>query len=134
MAGLITRAQMAKIYALAAELGLDNDLLHELVSAETGRNSIKALTIPEAVLIIDRLQGHGTPKGMATPRQKRFIENLLKEIGWVVENGMPDITRLESFLRARFAVDSYQWLTVRKASEVIEALKDMRIRTKASGG
>lgn len=134
MAGTITRAQMAKIHVLAAERGLDNDLLHELVSAETGRSSIKALTIPEAILIIDRLQGHGTPKGMASLRQKRFIESLLKEIGWVMENGMPDITRLEGFLRARFSVDSYQWLTVRKASEVIEALKDMKTRAKASGG
>ncbi len=112
MAGLITRAQMAKIYALSKELGLDIDLIHELVSAETGRNSLKDLTVLEGILIIDRLQGHGTPKGMATSRQKRFIGGLL---------------------RSKFRVDSYQWLTVRKAREVIKALKNMKVRIKAPG-
>ncbi len=133
MAGLITKAQVAKIYILSKELGLDNDLLHELVSAETGRDSLKDMTVPEGILIIDRLQGHGTPKGMATPRQKRFIEGLLKNIGWVLDDGKPDIDRLEGLLKSKFQVDSYKWLTVKKASEVIEALKDMKARAKASG-
>lgn len=134
MAGAITRAQMSKIYALSAELGLDNDLLHELVHAETGRDSIKALTIPEAILIIDRLQGNGTPKGMASPRQKRFIEGLLKSIGWVREDGKPDIARLEKeLLQKKFKVDSYKWLTVKKASEAINSLRDMQARARASG-
>lgn len=133
MAALITHRQMAKIYALSKELGLDNDLIHELVLAETGKNSLKALTVPEGILIIDRLQGHGTPKGMATPRQKRFIEGLLKNIGWVLEDGTADITRLEGLLRSKFGVDSYKWLTVKKASDVIEALKDMKTRLQVSG-
>lgn len=133
MAG-ITRAQIAKIHVLAMEQGLDNDLLHELVSAETGRDSIKALTIPEAILIIDRLQGNGTPKGMASPRQKRFIEGLLKNIGWVGEDGRADIARLEkALLQEKFHVDSYKWMTVKTASQVIEALKEMRARASASG-
>lgn len=133
MAGLITYRQLQKIYALSKELGLDNDLIHELVYAETGKDSIKALTVPEGILIIDRLQGHGTPKGMATPRQKRFIEGLLKNIGWVLEDGTADITRLEGLLRSKFGVDSYKWLTTKKASEVIEALKALKTRMKVSG-
>lgn len=133
MPNQITSKQIAKIYALSKEMGVDSDLLHELVAAETGKDSIRKLTVPEAILIIDRLQGNSAPKGMASARQKRFIEGLLKDIGWVLEDGAPDIARLEGLLKSKFGTESYNWLTVKKASEVIEALKDMKARAKASG-
>ena len=131
MAALITPMQRSKIFAEAKELGIDNELLHELVYAETGCRSLRMLTMVQAARVIDRLEGKTTPKGMATPKQKRFIESLLKQIGWTGDDGVPDMARLEGFLRARFNVDSYKWLTIKKASEVIEALKDMKARSKS---
>jgi len=130
MAAPVTQKQIAKIHALANKLGLDEELLHELVQAETRKCSIRRLTVPEAIKVIDRMEGMVTPKGMATPKQRRFIEKLLKDIGWVFPDGKPDISRLEKLLKSKFQTDSYNWLTVKKASEVIEALKDMKSRQK----
>ncbi|MGN1144893.1 MAG: phage protein GemA/Gp16 family protein [Acetatifactor sp.] len=131
MAQLITNAQKAKIFAVCNELGIDNDLLHELIFAVTGCHSLRNLTMAQGIMIIDRLEGKSAPAGMATYRQKCFIEALAKEIGWTEENGTVSMVRLEGFLKARFAVNSYKWLTVKKASEVIEALKDMKSRQKS---
>ena len=131
MAALITAMQRSKIFAEAKELGIDNDLLHELIFAETGCRSMRMLTMVQAAKVIDRLEGKSTPKGIATPKQKRFIESLMKQLGWKLDDGTPDMTRLEGFLRARFKVDSYKWLTVGKASQVIEALKEMKERNKS---
>ena len=128
----VTYKQIAKIHALANELGLDEELLHALVLAETKRYSIRYLTVPEAMKVIDKLQGMVTPKGMATPKQRRFIEGLLKNIGWVLPDGKPDIAKLEKLLKSKFQTESYNWLTVKKASEVIEALKDMKNRQQST--
>lgn len=130
MAGTMTKAQRAKIYAVCREQAIDNDLLHELVHAETGCNSLKELSSWQAICVIDRLKGRSTPKGMATAKQKHFMEMLLKEIGWVLEDGSADWTRLEVFIRQRYKVDSLKWLTSKTASQTIEALKNMKARMK----
>lgn len=128
MAAMITPGQRSKIFAICKELGIDDDLLHELVYAETGCTSLRQLTMVRAMNVIDRLEGKNTPKGMATPKQKRFMEALARENGWALEDGSVDMDRLLGFIKARFKVESYQWLTSRKASQVIEALKDMKDR------
>lgn len=127
----ITNAQKAKIFALCRESGVDNDLLHELVYAQTGCDSIRQLTMAQGIMVIDRLEGRTTTMGMATPGQRRFIESLARQLGWVLENRKVDMARLEGFLKAKFQVGSYKSLTVKKASEVIEALKDMNVRNKS---
>lgn len=126
----MTRAQRAKIYAVCREQAIDNDLLHELVYAETGCCSLKELSGSQAIIVIDRLEGRSTPKGMATTKQKRFMEALLKEIDWRLEDGSADWTRLEAFVRQRYKVDSLKWLTSKTAGKTIEALKDMKERMK----
>lgn len=130
MARAMTKAQRAKIYAVCREQAIDNDLLHELVYAETGCSSLKELSGSQAILVIDRLEGRSTPKGMATAKQKRFLEALLKEIGWRLEDGSADWSRLEAFIRQQYKVDSLKWLTSKTAGKAIEALKDMKSRMK----
>ncbi len=126
----MTKAQRAKIYAVCREQAIDNDLLHELVYAETGCSSLKELSGSQAIRVIDRLEGGSTPKGMATARQKRFLEALLKEIGWTTPEGDADLNRLEAFIKSRYKVDSLKWLTSKAAGKTIEALKDMKARMK----
>lgn len=130
MAGTMTNAQRAKIYAVCREQAIDNDLLHELVYAETGCSSLKNLSSRQALQVIDRLEGRSTPKGMATPKQKRFLEALLKEVGWVLEDDSADWARLEAFIQNQYKVDSLKWLTSKTAGKAIEALKDMKARMK----
>ncbi len=126
----MTKAQRAKIFAVCREQAIDNDLLHELVYAETGCGSLKELSSLQAIQVIDRLEGQSTPKGMATASQKRYLEALLKEIGWTTPEGGADLSRLEAFVKSRYKVDSLKWLTSLAAGKAIEALKDMKARTK----
>lgn len=53
----VTTAQQRKIHALARELGMDDDLLHEYVSMLTEKQSLKDLTVMEAVKVIDAMEG-----------------------------------------------------------------------------
>lgn len=126
----MTKAQRAKIYAVCREQAIDNDLLHELVYAETGCSSLKELSGSQAIRVIDRLEGGATPKGMATARQKRFLTALLREIGWTTPEGDADLNRLEAFIKSQYKVDSLKWLTSKTAGKTIEALKDMKARMK----
>ncbi len=127
MAAGITASQMRKIHASARERGMDNDLLHIHVATLTGKDSLKELTIHEAVQVIDSLEGKGTkePGGM-TWKQLYFIQSLAKELGWVTEAGKVDDKRLNGFISKRFGVDHYRWLSRSMASKVIEGLKNIR--------
>ncbi len=125
----ITPAQLRKIHALGRERGIDSETLHAHVHTLTKKDSIKSLTIREAVKVIDSLQGSAkTVSGMITDKQKNFILGLAKDIGWMDEDGAPDEERLLMFIRERFQVEQMKWLTSHKASQIIEALKAMRAR------
>ena len=126
----ITQAQQRKIHALARELGMDDDLLHGYVSMVTGKDSLKELSIMEAVRAIDGLEAK---KGYAagdriSRRQEYYIFLLMKRLGWTDENGEPDKKRLNGFVRKQYGIDDYRWTTRGIASKVIEALKALTER------
>lgn len=123
----ITTAQLRKIYVLARERAMDDDLLHLHVRNLTHKEHIGDLSIMEAVGVIDSLEGQPKEpkKDPATARQMWFIKKLLAELGWVDESGVVDMGRLDGFLRERFGVAHYKWLDKPKASQTIEALKAM---------
>ena len=118
---------MRKIYATAREHGLDNDLLHIHVQTVTGKDSLKELNITEAVKLIDSLEGKKTPpdRMKMTEKQFRYINMLMKDLGWLDEDGKRDYKRLNGFCSKRYGIDHYRWLTSSKASKVIEGLKNM---------
>lgn len=127
----ITAAQVRKIYALANKRGMDADLLHAHIQVLTKKDSIKKLSLGEGIQVIDSLEGNaGDAKGQkqASYRQLQYIYGLMKSLGWVTNAGDPDTDRLDRFLqspRAGINIGSYKWLTRSKASQLIEALKDM---------
>lgn len=123
----ITSAQMRKIHMSARQNGMDDDLLHCHMAALIGKSSLKDLTIHEAIILIDSLEGKGScpAQDAATPKQKHFIKGLAKELGWTDENGNPDMKRIDGICRQCAKVDSFRWLTKAGASNVIEALKGM---------
>ena len=116
-----TSAQLRKIHVLAGERGIDNDTLHTHVFNITKKNSLKKLTITEAVNVIDSLQG--SEYGRMTWRQKRFIFSLARQLRWLHENGSVDIKVLRSFIKRQTGMPTEEWLTQKAASEVIEAMK-----------
>lgn len=140
MEKIISAGQMRKIYVLARERGMDNDLLHAHVQTLTGKESMKDLTMPEGIRVIESLEGKPSElKGQmkASYRQMQYIYGLMKQLGWVTGTGEPDTERLDRFLqspKAGINLGSYKWLTKTKASQLIEALKSMSTRTVAENG
>lgn len=130
----VTTAQIRKIHVLAKERGMDDDLLHIYIQNLVKKESISKLTISEAVRVIDGLEpkSGGAGEAHATRKQLWHINKQLKELGWVDDQGEPDMKRLDAFLRERFGVEHFNWLTRRKASEVIEAFKAMIERKKTN--
>ena len=136
MTDQITKAQIAKIWACAHSLGLDEELLYLLVP----RGSISAMTKHEASELIEHLtQLAGQRIGPAhqesrksqrakpakqdpnavTPEQRNFIYFLFGRIGW-----LHDPARIRGFLKKFAHADSVEELPDRKrASAIIEALK-----------
>lgn len=123
----VTTAQIRKIHALARERAMDEELLHLYIASLVDRESIRELTITEAVKVIDGLSGREQAPGRerATMRQMHYIRGLMRDLGWTDEEGNADMARLDGLLRSRFRIDSHRWLDKRKASQVIEALKAM---------
>lgn len=122
----ISYDQIKKIFALAREAGLDNEVLHELVTAVTGSESIKALTKRQGIRVIDRLNqilGHTTAADRATGKQVWQINKLAEELGW-----KDNPRRLRGFLESRQGVSHPKYLKLSQASDVIEALKAMKKR------
>lgn len=123
----ITPAQKRKIWILAKENGMDDELLHLYVSQLTGKDSIKDLKITEAIKVIDALEGKrtGQPADHMTKKQENYLISLAKETGMVTQTGELDEKRLDGFCRSRYKVMRYAWLTRSQASRVIEGLKAM---------
>lgn len=128
----VTYGQIKMIYAAARGRGMDNDLLHEHMEMLVHRTSIKELTRKEAAMLIDSLDGKAlSGQDHATGRQMQYIFALMKELGWMTEEGKPDIDRLNRFLqseKAGFRLSDYRWLKKGTASDLIEALKAMAAR------
>lgn len=123
----VTPAQLRKIHTLAREHGVDEDLLHEYVCSLVGKDSLRKLTIQDAVKVIDGLAGRqASRKDPASSRQIWYIRVLMKELGWVDEAGEPDMARLDGLCQKYARIDSYRWLDKRSASNLIEALKNMK--------
>lgn len=127
----VTAAQLRKIHACARECGMDDDLLRIAVRDITGRGSLKELTAAEACRVIDTMEGKtdsGPAKDAATPKQLRYMKDLVKQLGWADERMEPDMARLDGMCRKYAKVDSHKWLSRTGASKIIEALKKMQER------
>jgi hypothetical protein len=126
---LLNLKQLRKIWWLARQLGLDDDLLHARVKALVGKESLRALTRREAGIVIDDLERlHSNRPGMATKRELWKIRQLEKALGW---DDNPK--RLRAFLKKYYGVDDVRFLTHAAAWRLIESLKKIREREKVAG-
>lgn len=125
--------------AKSPEMRMTDEELHDFVSANTGKDSLKALTKEEIGLLVDRL---GRMKNSAagrlprrcnsrgntnTQRQRAKIYKLAQALGW------DSAKRVNGFCRKMFGVASVEWLDYRQCSEMIEAMKAMAARQERKG-
>lgn len=121
-----TTPQIRKIYALAKELDIDNDLLHDFMNNTVKEKSISKLTNIQAIKLIDELEYKKTGvrkkrtyrSDRATEDQLYKIQALELELGW-----RDNPKRLKGFMKKYSRVDDIKWLTFDAASNLIEALK-----------
>ncbi|MCK6469400.1 MAG: regulatory protein GemA [Candidatus Brocadia sinica] len=144
MAKGITKAQKAKIWTKAQEIGMAEEQLRDLVRWISGQDSTRELTKRQGIKLIDVMEGKrsvfennplnppllrgtiltskkdkkiiGRFVPLATPGQLSFIENLKKEAGW-------DDEHLTNFIRKRFNKDILDKLGGNEAGVVMTVLK-----------
>jgi hypothetical protein len=120
----VTKEQIRKIWACAAEMGFDEDDVHEFVRLVSGVKSLKDLTKGEAATVIDEMERRlGRLPSRITSRQLWEIRRLERRLGWQEE---PE--RLRGFLKKYAGVEDLRWLPYEKAQAVIEGLKNLAER------
>jgi len=124
-----TDAQRRRIFGMARNLGMDDELLHDAVFSVTGEAHISKLTVDQAAKVIQSLVGMSEkPRpGRLSPEARRKILALGYALGWQPKqvNGM---------CRRVTNVASIEWLTPRDAWKVTEAMKAMVERQKSEIG
>ncbi|GEN36133.1 MULTISPECIES: regulatory protein GemA [Paenibacillaceae] len=122
---------LKKIWALAKEVGMDEDMVRVIAKRVTGQARLSGLSKEQACAVIDAMnEAAGKKKPKPTQRefrmtdaQRRKIEQLVYELGWADD---PD--HLRKFIKKYYKIDHMDWLTKRLASNLIESLKNVLAR------
>jgi phage gp16-like protein len=144
-----TKNQIIKIHALKGSLKLDDDTYRAILGGYDVKTSTK-LTITKADLLIDDLTRKAVAAGvwetrkpaakarstrkLADDDQSRMIRGIwieLHEMGAVRDSSE---TALASYVKRMTNVAALQWLDVKQAQLVIEALKKWRKRVTILNG
>ena len=126
---------LKKIWALAKEIGMDEDTLRSIVERITGQARLSGLSKAEACAVIDAMnEVSGKKKPVRreyriTDAQKRKINYLVQELGWTDD---PD--HLRKFIKKYYKIDHIDWLTTKLASNLIESLKNVLARHQKKQG
>lgn len=129
--------------AKSPELQLNDDELHWLVAAHTGKDSLRELNYRELQTVVRVLGGmrdsarkarrgdagnSGNAGNAETAAQRRKIYMLAQELGW------DKPARINGMCRRMFKVDRVEWLGYKQCSDLIEALKGMVKRKEEKDG
>lgn len=137
MAGQKHEPTVRTIWGLAKceELRMTDEELHLVVMAQTGKESIRALTQKEisrvvyVLLQMKESSRRGREKRMpmcdgTTQNQRRKVYKLMQMLGW-------NEKRINGMCRRMFRTERLEWLDYRQMSDLIEALKAMVERQEA---
>lgn len=123
--------------AKSPELQLNDEELHWLVQAHTGKDSLKELNHRELQTVVRVLGGmrdsakrarRGDAGNAETAAQRRKIYKLAQELGW------DKPARVNGMCRRMFKVDRVERLNYKQCSDLIEALKGMVKRKEEDSG
>ena len=126
-----------KLYAMAARLGLlerdsEEDAFHQLVYGLTKKEHVSELNTKECKKVYDelekRLKLHESSGEMATVKQKRYIEILMKKLVLLDPSETELNERLAGVVRKEIKISSspsepLRWVKKSQASKLIEQLK-----------
>jgi hypothetical protein len=134
-ATLKSPSQVRCMFGLAKSLGLDNDLLHEVVETVTGKKSIKLLTVVEANRVNAHLQSKAekqTPRRTVQHRRQRASINQVAQPAHIeLMRGLARTRNMSDEgleqLSTRI-IKHYPPRTTAETNKVIEALKAMNRR------
>lgn len=111
-----------RLWATVRELGLEKEVVYEIIGAEFQKDSTKLLSNSQILYVIYRLKGVQSRKpdvpGMITYKQRQFINQLEKKLGWA-----DNPARLRGFIKRYTGLDTIEWLTKKQAANIIEGLK-----------
>ncbi|HMN89787.1 MAG TPA: hypothetical protein PKD70_11190 [Saprospiraceae bacterium] len=118
----ITVAQIKRLHALLNELNLINNKQEMILAASGGRtSSSKGLTEQEAQFLIESLQAE---KDNTVGRMRKKIIHLLCLLGYVMDDGQPNMRRIQHFVQHRTGQNNpkknlLHKLTVKEAIKVL---------------
>ena len=129
----MTKPTIRMVWGLAKcpELSLTDEELHLIVSAHTGKDSIKQLNQRELRTVIGVLgsmkssaaknsRGEKKERGnTGTANQRKKIYKLAETLGW------DKPARINGLCTKMFGVACVEWLSYQQCSKLIEALKAM---------
>ena len=115
----MTEKQRKLLFVLAKQKGMDTEVLHSYVEAQTGKQSITEVTTQEAKILLDGLQEKKqTAKGYITEKQLKYVKGLCQCLGW-------EEKALRKFIEKQYSISNINWLTSKQAAKVIEGLKSI---------
>ncbi len=126
--------------AKCQELSLTDEELHLIVSAHTGKDSIKQLNQRELRTVIEVLgdmkssvirngrSDRKTRGNTGTSNQRKKIYKLAEKLGWEKQE------RVNGLCKKMFGVACVEWLDYQQCSKLIEALKKMADRKEEADG
>lgn len=126
--------------AKSQDLKLTDEELHLVVSAHTGKDSLRQLTKREMNTVVQvlvamrdssRRKERGNTKirgNTATENQRKKIYCLAKDLGW------DKPARVNGMCMKMFGVSSVEWLGYQQCAKLIEALKSMVERKEKQDG
>ena len=115
---------ISTIWSIGTKIGMDSEEIHAVVYKQVGKDSIKKCTDRQLEMVISALKYIGNmqdaQRGKTTMKQRKYIEDLEYRLGWSTS---PE--RMRGFLKKQYGVEHVEWLSVKQASDLIEALKGM---------
>lgn len=131
---------IAQIHVAKKQLGLGEPEYRDLLAATTGKSSAAAMNASELTRVLDAMKKAGfQPSFKAAPDGKKSGRAVIRMIFglWaeaakrgIVERGSREA--LFAFVKRQTNIDHPEWLDNKQASSVVEAVKAMLNRGKAS--
>lgn len=134
----LTKPKLIQLIHIAkSQLHLDDDTYRAMLTANTGKNSTKDMTLTELRTVFEHLKTVGfktTPPKQAgklrqaDDEQSKLIRHLWLSLHDLGEVRDPRESALANYIKRQTGVQFLQWLKMEQASQVIEALKKWEMR------
>lgn len=119
---MIDNRQKKAIWTAAKEKGLKKEDIYSVIYVIANKEHMTDLTYVEAAKVLDKINNRDSRNysgpGKITRNQINMINDLVGKLGWNEQ-------RLNSFVKAKYKVEFMKWLSMKQASNCIEALKNM---------